>query len=68
MLNSLYIRLTIVYAFVLGFIATLLVYVGTGPNWFSVVLASNGCRFSWWRNFLYSNKNDVSFIYNQVNY
>ena len=49
-----YLRLTIVYAFILGFIATLIVYVGTGPNWYSVNLFSNNCRNAWWRQFLYS--------------
>lgn len=49
-----YLRLTPVYAILLGFIATLMVYVGTGPNWYSVILASNGCRLIWWRQFLYS--------------
>lgn len=52
-----YLRLTIVYAFILGFIATLIVYVGTGPNWYSVNLYSNACRNAWWRQFLYSKFN-----------
>ena len=47
-------RLTIVYALVLGFIATLIVYMGTGPNWYNVIATSAGCRVSWWKNFLYS--------------
>jgi len=49
-----YLRLTVVYAFILGFIATLIVYVGIGPNWYSVNLYSNACRIAWWRQFLYS--------------
>ena len=49
-----YLRLTIVYAFILGFIATLIVYVGTGPNWYDVHVYSNACRNAWWRQFLYS--------------
>lgn len=56
--NGLYLmsclRLTIVYALVLGFIATLIVYMGTGPNWYNVIASSAGCRVSWWKNFLYS--------------
>jgi peptidoglycan/LPS O-acetylase OafA/YrhL len=49
-----YLRLTIGYAFVLGFIASLNVYVGTGPNWYDVNKYSNACRLAWWRQFLYS--------------
>jgi hypothetical protein len=49
-----YLRLTIVYAFILGFIATLIVYVATGPNWYTVDFYSNACRLAWWRQFLYS--------------
>ena len=50
-----YLRLTIVYAFILGFIATLTVYLGTGPYWYTVHDYSNFCRNAWWRQFLYSN-------------
>ncbi len=49
-----YLRLTPVYALILGYIATLMVYIGTGPNWYTVELGSNGCRVVWWRHFLYS--------------
>ena len=49
-----YLRLTIVYAFILGFVATLIVYVATGPNWYTVKFYSNACRLSWWRQFFYS--------------
>lgn len=49
-----YLRLTPVYAVILGFVATLMVYLGTGPNWYNVNLLSNACRISWWRQFLYS--------------
>jgi hypothetical protein len=49
-----YLRLTIVYAFILGFIATLIVYVGIGPYWYDVNKFSNACRNAWWRQFLYS--------------
>nr|CAH0109554.1 unnamed protein product [Daphnia galeata] len=61
-----YLRLTIVYAFILGFIATLIVYVGTGPNWYTVNLFSNNCRNAWWRQFLYINNlfpQDVDYVY-----
>uniref|UniRef100_A0A0P5TA70 Nose resistant to fluoxetine protein n=1 Tax=Daphnia magna TaxID=35525 RepID=A0A0P5TA70_9CRUS len=50
-----YLRLTIVYAFILGFIAALTVYLGTGPYWYNVTLYSNACRNAWWRQFLYIN-------------
>ena len=49
-----YLRLTIVYAFILCFIATLIVYVGIGPYWYDVNKFSNACRNAWWRQFLYS--------------
>ena len=49
-----YIRLTAVYAFILAFVASLIFYTGTGPNWYSVGVASNACRMAWWRQFLYS--------------
>lgn len=55
-----YLRLTPVYAVILGFVATLMVYLGTGPNWYNVNLLSNACRISWWRQFL-------SFIASSVN-
>ena len=50
-----YLRLTPVYAIILGFIATLLVYVGSGPNWGNVAFASEHCRKDWWKNLLYVN-------------
>lgn len=49
-----YLRLTLVYGVILGFIATLMVYIGTGPNWFTVIRTSNACRIEWWKQFLYS--------------
>ncbi len=52
-----YHRLTPVYAIILGFVATLMVYIGTGPNWILVEAASNSCRVSWWKNLLYSKMN-----------
>ncbi|XP_057365085.1 nose resistant to fluoxetine protein 6-like [Daphnia carinata] len=50
-----YLRLTPVYAIVLGFIATLIVYTGTGPNWYNVQLSAYGCRINWWWHLLYIN-------------
>jgi peptidoglycan/LPS O-acetylase OafA/YrhL len=49
-----YLRLTPVYAVILGFVATLMVYLGTGPNWYSVTFYADACRTAWWRQFLYS--------------
>ncbi|XP_032794863.2 nose resistant to fluoxetine protein 6 [Daphnia magna] len=50
-----YLRLTPVYAIVLGFVATLIVYTGTGPNWYNVQLSAYGCRINWWWHLLYIN-------------
>ena len=49
------IRLTAVYGIILGFVATLLVYCGSGPNWYSVEFMAEGCREKGWLNFLYIN-------------
>jgi len=49
-----FIRLTPVYVIVLGLVATLILYVCTGPNWFIAVSSSNYCQVSWWKHFLYS--------------
>lgn len=49
-----YLRLTPVFALIIGFIATLMVYLGTGPNWYTVQQFSDGCRNDWWRRLLYS--------------
>ena len=57
-----YLRLTPVYALVLAFFATLIVYVGTGPNWYSVTLGSDACRVVWWRHLLYSKFSFYKFI------
>ena len=48
-------RLTPVYAVILGFIATLLAYLGSGPNWQNVRNHSLVCRSRWWTNLLYIN-------------
>ena len=50
-----YVRLTPVYAIILGFIATLIVYISTGPNWQLVHYMKEGCRWNWWNHFLYVN-------------
>ena len=48
-------RLTPVYAIILGFIATLLAYLGSGPSWQNVRDLSVACRWNWWNNLLYVN-------------
>ena len=54
-----YLRLTMVYAFVLFFWWTLTVYLGNGPEWY--LLAGKGsanyeaCNKYWWTNMLYIN-------------
>ena len=47
--------MTAVYGIILGFVATLLVYCGSGPNWYSVEFMAEGCREKGWLNFLYIN-------------
>ncbi len=48
-------RLTPVYAVILGFIATLMIYTTTGPNWETQRILSTACRYNWWNNLLYIN-------------
>jgi len=51
-----YFRLTPVYAIILAFLATLVVYVGSGPDWQNVRYTMvDVCRNEWWRNLLYIN-------------
>lgn len=47
-------RLTPVYAVILFFVATLMVYIGTGPEWYYIVSGSKACRENWWQHLLYS--------------
>lgn len=58
-------RLTPVYAVILGFYATFLVYASTGPNWFTITELSNDCRVAWWKHLLYS-MNHLQVICNVV--
>lgn len=51
-----YLRFTPTYAIVLAFMATLVIYVGSGPNWFNVETSVFACRKTWWQHFLYSKK------------
>ena len=43
-LNYYHFRLTPVYAFILAFFATLLVYISSGPKWKLVHYMKEGCR------------------------
>lgn len=49
------IRLTPVYAAVLGFVATLWTRIGSGPDWTYVQYVSEACREKWWIHMLYLN-------------
>ena len=35
--------------------ATLLPYVGTGPQWYAIEMESHNCEVHWWHNILYIN-------------
>lgn len=48
-------RLTPVYGIILGFIATLMIYLGTGPRWYTVEIVAEGCRKKAWTHLLYIN-------------
>jgi len=50
-----YIRLTGVYAIVIGLWATLLKFMTTGPTSGALLLESEACKESWWVNLLYVN-------------
>ncbi|EPB69977.1 hypothetical protein ANCCEY_10922 [Ancylostoma ceylanicum] len=48
-----YTRITPTYAVIMLFDVTLFTYVSSGPFWRPI--ERQGCRFSWWTNFLYMN-------------
>ena len=50
-----YVRLTPVYAIILAFLATLIVYVSNGPNWRLILYMKEACRWNWWNHLLYVN-------------
>ena len=50
-----YIRLTGVYAVIILFHATLLKHFATGPTSYNITWQVQGCRDTWWTNFLYVN-------------
>ena len=48
-------RLTPAYAAIFGFIATIAVHLGSGPDWNYMEYISEDCRSTWWQNALYIN-------------
>lgn len=48
-------RLTPAYAVIFGFIATIAVHLGSGPDWNYMEYISEDCRSTWWQNALYIN-------------
>ncbi|XP_035714450.1 nose resistant to fluoxetine protein 6 [Folsomia candida] len=50
-----YLRLTPVYAAIVGVMATLVPYAGRGPYWFIMERWSEICEDNWWTNMLYVN-------------
>ena len=48
-------RLTPMYALVIGFGATLMAHLGTGPDWYVVRFTAMACRNAWWMQLLYIN-------------
>ena len=43
------------YALVIGFGATLMAHLGTGPDWYVVRFTAMACRNAWWMQLLYIN-------------
>lgn len=39
----------------MAFVCTLIVYIGTGPNWYQVEANSHACRLVWWQHVIYAN-------------
>ena len=54
-MNSWCTRLTPAYAVVLAVFSTVIVYMGTGPYWYSFESAASVCRRDAWTNLLYIN-------------
>ena len=47
------IRITPFYFFHIGFMSTLVVFLGTGPLWHFIHQYSESCRNTWWTHFLF---------------
>ncbi len=54
-MNSWCTRLTPAYAVVLAVFSTVIVYMGTGPNWYGIEVSADICRQEAWTNLLYIN-------------
>lgn len=62
-------RLTPVYAVILGFIATLMIYTTYGPKWENINFVSKtSCRYNWWNNLLYVNNYIHTYPYDVSKY
>ncbi|CAG7815907.1 unnamed protein product [Allacma fusca] len=48
-----YLRLTPSVLIMLGILATILPYTGSGPSWTAVDMEKDACQSYWWRNILY---------------
>lgn len=48
-----YLRITITYAIIIGFVITIYPYVYYGPDWFTILALSEECKAHWWANLLY---------------
>lgn len=44
-----------VYAIVFGFVATVVVHLGSGPDWTYMDYISKDCRSTWWANLMFIN-------------
>ena len=60
------------YALVIGFGATLMAHLGTGPDWYVVRFTAMSCRNAWWMQLLYINnvipRQQDQIVLSQTNY
>ena len=50
-----YLRITMTYILVIGFVMAVVPYIFYGPNWWQVTMESKDCQKYWWTNILYIN-------------
>ena len=48
-----YLRISMLYAIVIGLTIAVFPYMSSGPHWFNVLTESADCRKNWWLNLLY---------------
>lgn len=48
-------RLTPTYAIMIGMMATIMPYIGNGPQWYTIEAESKSCAKNGWHNLLYIN-------------